>query len=123
MSGRTTTATPDWTAVEELLARLAATRATFTTPRAGSNAISAYEPGQRLRRETDIGSSWVRIDHIRACWETFERLGRVGRSDVLEPGRCAEFMLGLFGQVGGVSYEEAEELFLVLPERSPAVAG
>jgi hypothetical protein len=51
---------------------------------------------------------------VRTCWETFERLGRVRRGDLLEPGRCSAFMFALFAHVEGV---ETDGDSLVLPGR------
>jgi hypothetical protein len=104
---------PDWKAVEHLLAALAVTRAVFSTANASSNWISAYEPGRRLMVESGTQSSWVQVDHIRACWETFERSGRVCRADVLEPGRRSAFMMALFEQLPGVGREERDIRYLV----------
>src|SRR4029077_14940682 len=81
------TATPGWPEVEALLVKLAASGETFTTAISPSNWISRYEPGRRIRLESDADSSWVDVENIRGCWETFERLGRIRRSDVLDPGR------------------------------------
>ena len=47
--------------------------------------------------DSGLRSRWVAVDDIRACWDTFERLGRIRREDVLEPGRCSAFMVELFG--------------------------
>ena len=72
-----------------------------------TNWISSYEPGRRLRLETELDSTWVDIESIHGCWETFERLGRIRRSDVLEPGRRSAFMMALFEQVEGIRQEGA----------------
>lgn len=112
MAVATIEAPPTWHAVETLLAHLAETRAKFGTDLAVTNWISAYEPGERFLRENENGSSWVRVDSVHGCWETFERLGRIGRKDVLEPGRCSAFMMALFSQVPGVRREGDD---LVLP--------
>jgi hypothetical protein len=93
---------PTWKDVEELLARLAKTGAKFPTASSIDNRISAYQPDQRLLLENDDGSRWVRIDDLRDCWATFERLGRIHRRDVLDPGRCSGFVMALFAQVEGV---------------------
>jgi hypothetical protein len=109
---------PDWSAVEALLDGLAANRTRFSTAISGETWISAYDRGRRLRLESGPGSRWVDIEHIKTCWETFERLGRINRRDVLDPGRCAAFMIALFRQVAGIhEEEEGEEPYLVLPER------
>ena len=111
---------PDWQAVEELISLLARTRAVFPTATSRSNWISSYEPHRRLMLETGHRSAWVRVDHVRACWETFERLGRIRRGDVLDPGRCSAFMMALFEHVAGVRQEPGEEPSLVLPRQIPA---
>lgn len=100
---------PDWLAVEHLLARLADTRAFFPTATSQSNWISSYEPGKRLRLETDGSAKWVQVEHLKECWETFERLRRIRRVDVLEPGRCSAFVMALFAQVPGVREEGTDE--------------
>jgi hypothetical protein len=106
-----------WTGVEELLARLTQTRMRFATASSAGNWISQYEPRQRLLLENDNGSRWVRADDLRDCWETFERLGRIHRRDVLDPGRCSGFVMALFARVEGVVAEDAgDDEFLVLPE-------
>jgi hypothetical protein len=110
---------PDWRAVEQLLARLAHTRAFFPTATSQSNWISSYEPGKRLRLEADARSKWVQVEHLKECWETFERLRRIRRVDVLEPGRCSAFVMALFARVPGVRQEGAHAqslLFLDGPE-------
>ena len=98
---------PSWQSVEELLTRLAATASKFPTASSADNWISVYQPGQRLLLENDNGSRWVRIGDIRDCWETFERLGRIHRRDVLDPGRCSGFVMALFAQVDGVVADPA----------------
>ena len=103
-------APPVWAAVETLLAELAASKTRFD----GENWISSYEPGVRLRLETESDSTWIDIENIQACWDTLERLGRIRRSDVLEPGRRSAFMMALFQQVEGVKEERKGELYLVL---------
>jgi hypothetical protein len=88
------------------------------TANSESNSISSYEPGRRLRLETGHDSVWVDIENIRGCWETFERLGCICRSDVLEPGRRSAFMMALFQQIDGIRQERRGELYLVLrPKR------
>jgi hypothetical protein len=107
---------PSWHQVEELLARLAKTRAKFSTASFPGNCISQYAPGRRLLLENDNGSRWVQVGDIRECWETFERLRRIHRRDVLDPGRCSGFMMALFAQVDGVVTERVGSAeFLVLP--------
>ena len=105
---------PDWDAVVELIALLARTRATFTSTLADTNWISTYEPGRRLMLEAGSRSSWVQIDHVKACWQTLERRGRICRRDVLEPGRHSAFMMALFAQLPGVQKEPGDEPSLVL---------
>jgi hypothetical protein len=100
--------------VEAVLAKLAASGEHFTTVISQSTWISRYEPGRRIRLESATDSAWVDVENIRGCWETLERLGRIRRSDVLDPGRCSAFMMALFQQVEGVREEREGELFLVL---------
>ncbi len=115
-----TGAPPDWAAVEELLAGLATSGALFATSISPSNWISSYEPGRRLRLENGKRSSWVQVDHLKDCWETFERLGRIRRHDVLEPGRCSAFVMALFGQLAGVDFDPGDADCLVLrPDGRP----
>ena len=109
---------PDWDALERLLARLAATRAVFSTTTSRENWISAYEPGRRMMVETAVNSGWVQIEHVRGCWETFERQGRIKRGDVLEPGRSSAFMMALFAQLPGVREVQKAEPYLVLPPKN-----
>lgn len=111
-------ASPRWTDVEVLLARLDATGSTFPSATSVHNRVTRYASGWRLMLETDIGSSWVNIASIRGCWETFERLGRIRRRDVLEPGRCSAFMMALFAQVAGVVDEAGDGASLALPHPS-----
>jgi hypothetical protein len=106
---------PAWPDVEELLQRLAATGRPIPTPLSPEGTISSYQPGRRLLLEANAGSRWVAVESIRECWETFERLGRIRRQDVLEPGRCSAFMIALFQQVPGVSEQFGEDHYLVLP--------
>jgi hypothetical protein len=106
---------PCWKDVEELLARLAATRGPIATASAPNGTISSYQPGRRLMVESGVGSRWVAVESVRECWETFERLGRIRRQDVLEPGRCSAFMIALFQQVPGVAEQIGEDHYLVLP--------
>jgi hypothetical protein len=108
-----------WKDVEELLEDLAKTRDSFSTVLAPTNKISTYDRGRRLMLESTtmsqtVTSQWVAIASIRECWETFERLGRIRREDVLEPGRCSAFMIALFLQVPGVVEEIADDRYLVL---------
>jgi len=110
-------APPGWPEVEALLKRLAASGESFSTTSSKSNRLSRYEPGRRVRLETDTGESWVELESIRGCWETFERLGRIKRTDLLDPGRCSTFMMALFRRVEGIREEHDGELFLVLRPR------
>ena len=109
---------PDWPAVEELLATLAQTRVFFPTATSRSNWISSYAPGKRLRLETDAGSKWIQVDHLRGCWDTFERLRSIRRVDVLEPGRCSAFVMALFARVPGVREEPTDGQPLLLLEET-----
>ena len=113
---------PDWAAVEALIALLARTRGTFSSTLSDANWISAYEPGRRLMLEAGSRSSWVQVEHIRTCWETFERRGRICRRDVLEPGRHSAFMMALFAQLPGVRQEPGDEPSLVLAPARRAAA-
>lgn len=108
-------ATPGWRAVENLLERLAATRENFPTATSTVNWICEYEPGRRLLLVTESSSDWIQIDSVSGCWRTFERLGRVRRRDLLEPGRRSAFMMGLFQQVAGVREGTGDEPCLVMP--------
>ena len=63
-----------------------------------SRATTADAASCSSRRRARDGWRWT---HIRECWETFERLGRIRRQDVLEPGRCSAFMVALFAQRPG----------------------
>ena len=114
---------PGWQQVEELLARLSATGEVFATVTSVRNTVTQYEPGGRLMLHTDVGSRWLPVSDVRTCWETFERLGRIHRPDVLEPGRCSAFIMALFAQVAGVIDESGDAGCLRLPEtHRPATA-
>ena len=107
---------PSWDGVEDVLRRLAKTGSKFSTASSDRNWVSQYESGRRLLVENHNGSRWVQVGDIRDCWETFERLGRIHRRDVLDPGRCSGFVMALFAQVGGVVAEDtAAGEFLALP--------
>ena len=97
-----------------MLAELASSRANFTTASSDSNRIAGYEPGRRLRLESGGDSTWIDIESVQGCWETLERLGRICRRDVLEPGRRSAFMMALFEQIEGIRSETRDELYLVL---------
>jgi len=97
---------PSWTDVEKLLDRLARAGATIPITPTSTIAIGGYERGRRVLLQSSNGPLWLAVDSIRECWERFEELGRIRRSDVLEPGRCSGFMIALFRQVPGVTEED-----------------
>lgn len=104
-----------WVDVEQLLDRLAASGASIPTALAPNTRIAQYQHGSRIMLESDLGPKSVAVDSIRGCWETFERLGRIRREDVLEPGRCSAFMFALFRQLPGVAEQgDGEDRCLVL---------
>jgi hypothetical protein len=72
-------------------------------------------PGRRIRLETGLDSVWVDVDSIRGCWETFERLGTISRTDVLEPGRRSAFMMALFERVEGIC--QVRDTLVLRPQR------
>jgi len=109
-------AAPDWSALEAVIADLARTRAVFSTETSAENWISAYTPGRRMRVEGGDRSAWVQIEHLETCWATFERMGRITRRDVLEPGRCSALVMSLFSRVSGVHEADGDEQTLVLSE-------
>jgi hypothetical protein len=98
---------PSWTEVEKLLDRLARAGSTIPITPTSSTTIGGYERGRRVLLQSSGGSRWLEVDSIRECWERFEELGRIGRSDLLEPGRCSGFMIALFRQVPGVTQKRA----------------
>jgi hypothetical protein len=105
---------PGWDDVEEVLDRLAKTGELLPRlPGVGSR-ITSYQRGRRLMVDSE-GSRWIAVEDIRACWQTFERLGRIRRQDVLDPGRCSAFMVALFAQVPGVVEQVDADRYLVLP--------
>jgi hypothetical protein len=106
---------PSWEDVEELLTSLTATGAPIPTELTPNTRITSYQRDRRIMLESDAGSKWLDVDSIRECWATFERLGRIRRQDVLEPGRCSAFMFALFGQVPGVAEQIGDDRYLVLP--------
>ncbi|HEY7604870.1 MAG TPA: hypothetical protein VH760_11470 [Gaiellaceae bacterium] len=106
---------PGWADVEQLLDRLAETGERLPSARGEGATILSYERGRRLMLDSGLRSRWVAVDDIRACWDTFERLGRIRREDVLEPGRCSAFMVELFAHVPGVVDQAGAERWLVLP--------
>ena len=104
---------PAWAEVHLLISDLCSSRSSFATATSAENSIAQYEPDVRLLLESQRGSRWVAINDVRGCWETFERLGSVGRHDLLEPGRCSAFMFALFAQVEGVEADASDEARLV----------
>jgi hypothetical protein len=106
---------PCWEAVVEVIERLAMTGTVLPTSLGLQNQITSYQRGRRLMLDSAAGSHWVAVEDIRECWQTFERLGRIRRQDVLEPGRCSAFMVALFAQVPGVVERTDPEHHLVLP--------
>ena len=94
---------PSWTEVEKVLDQLARAGATIPITPTSATTIGGYEHGRRVLLQSSSGSRWLAIDSIRECWERFEELGRIRRSDVLEPGRCSGFMIALFRRVPGVT--------------------
>lgn len=106
---------PCWTDVERLLDRLAETGERLPSAHGEGATILSYQRGRRLMLDSGLRSRWVAVDDIRACWDTFERLGRIRREDVLEPGRCSAFMVELFAHVPGVVDHDGSERWLVLP--------
>ena len=106
---------PCWADVEQLLDRLAETGERLPSAYGDGATILSYERGHRLMLDSGLRSRWVAVDDIRACWDTFERLGRICREDVLDPGRCSAFMVELFAHVPGVVDHDGSERWLVLP--------
>jgi hypothetical protein len=86
-----------------VLDRLARAGSTITITPTSTTTIGGYEPGRRVLLQSSNGPRWLAVESIRDCWERFEQLGRICRSDVLEPGRCSGFMIALFRQVPGVT--------------------
>jgi hypothetical protein len=105
---------PSWSTVDELLRRLGETQEPFDAAGTRQYRIVRYERDWRVMLEGGASTRWVELETIRACWETFERLGRIQREDVLEPGRCASFMLALFDQLPGVERAHDDAATLVL---------
>jgi hypothetical protein len=107
---------PRWEDVEVVLDRLARTGEVLPSPLGAGSHIASYQRGRRLMLDSQRGPQWVAVEDVRACWETFERLRRIRRQDVLEPGRCSAFMVVLFAQVPGVVEQiGSEDRYLVLP--------
>lgn len=96
---------PSWTDAEKVLDRLARAGATIPITPTSTTTIGGYERGRRVLLQSSNSRLWLEVDSIRECWERFEELGRIHRSDVLEPGRCSGFMIALFRQVPGVTEE------------------
>jgi primosomal protein N' len=108
------TTRPTWETVEDVLADLSAAKSSIAA--AGRTyRLEHYQPNWRVLSVTDSRSRWVEVEDIRACWNTFEGLGRIQRGDVLDPGRCASFMMALFEQVPGVERTAGDSLSLDLP--------
>ena len=107
---------PSWEDVEELIDRLAVTGDSFATALAPSNKIVGYERGRRLMLDSSRGARWIAVENIRECFETFERLGRIRRQDVLDPGRCSAFVVAVFARLPGVVEQQAaDDSYLVFP--------
>jgi hypothetical protein len=104
---------PSWESVDEVLVELAESGATI---RVGVRAfrVAKYDAGARILLETETTSRWVQLADLRECWETFERLGQIGRADVLEPARCSAFVMALFRAVPGVGDPLGDATSLVL---------
>jgi hypothetical protein len=96
------TARPTWETVEHVLAELSTTKNPFTGISNRTYRLERYHRGWRVLAVSESSSRWVDVEDIRGCWETFQRLGRIQREDVLDPGRCAAFMMALFEQVPGI---------------------
>jgi hypothetical protein len=94
---------PGWGAVERTLQDLAATNEWFPTATGKPNRIVAFEPGQRVRVETETGTNWVPVAWIKIHWQTLAEKREITRDDLLNPGRRSAFMLALFRQVPGVT--------------------
>jgi hypothetical protein len=106
---------PSWAEVERVLDRLARTGEPIETTPTSTTVIGGYERGRRVLLQSGNNARWLATDSIQECWATFEHLGRIRRSDVLEPGRCSGFVFALFRQVPGVTEEHEDEAYLVLP--------
>jgi hypothetical protein len=107
---------PSWEDVEVVLRRLAQTGELLPSLISAGSHVASYHPGRRVMLTSQRGSQWIAVEDIRTCWDTFERLRRIRRRDVLEPGRCSEFMVAVFTQVPGVVEEIGDaDRYLVLP--------
>ena len=104
---------PSWETVDEILVELAESGATIAVA-ARTFRVAKYDAGWRILLETETTSRWVQLADLRQCWETFERLGRIGRADVLEPARCSAFVMALFRGVPGVGDPSGDATSLVL---------
>jgi hypothetical protein len=93
---------PTWEAVEDVLAELSSTQASFSGLDGPTFRLERYHRDWRVWAVTEQSARWVEIEDIRTCWETFERLGRIQSEDVLDPGRCSSLMMALFERVPGI---------------------
>jgi hypothetical protein len=105
---------PRWEDVIEVIERFVLTGAVLPTTVELRSQITSYQRGRRLMLNSEAGSHWVAVDDLHECWKTFERLGRIRRQDVLEPGRCSAFVMALFARVPGVVERTQPEHLLVL---------
>jgi hypothetical protein len=105
---------PRWEDVVEVIERLVLTGAVLPTSVELRSQIATFERGRRIMVNSEAGSHWVAVDDLHECWKTFERLGRIRRQDVLEPGRCSAFVMALFARVPGVVERTRPEHLLVL---------
>ena len=105
---------PGWEPSRALLAGAGRYDAIFATVTTESNWISLYQPGAGCGSRPTCDSTWIDIESVRGCWDTLERLGRIRRQDVLEPGPRSAFMMALFEQVEGIRQDTRGELYLVL---------
>jgi hypothetical protein len=108
-------ARPTWETVEDVLADLSAAKSSIAAVGGRTYRLEHYHPNWRVLSVTESRSRWVEVEDIRACWNTFEGLGRIQREDVLDPGRCSSFMMALFEQVPGVERTAGDSPSLVLP--------
>jgi hypothetical protein len=103
---------PTWEMVEQVLAELSETQASFSGLSGRTYQLERYQRNWRVLAVADASSRWVELEDIRSCWDTFERLGRIQREDVLDPGRCSSFMMALFEQVPGIQQTAGESTSL-----------
>jgi hypothetical protein len=113
---------PTWEIVEKVLAALSATQARFSGVNGRTYQLERYDPNWRVLAVAEDSSRWVHVQDIRGCWDTLERLGRIEREDVLDPGRCSSFMMALFEQVPGVERDSGREASLVFARALPATS-